>query len=193
MPIAALIALGVVILALSAGLWAGLRAYRRFRGRMLVTCPETDRRAGVTVDAVHAGLTAMTGHPGLRLSTCTRWPERRDCGQECLAQAERSPEHCLVRRMLAEWYRERSCALCGKGFARVDSYDHEVVWWYDKKPALLSPDGRIVTWHDLPVETLPDVLATHRAVCWDCVIVDTLRRIRPDRVVMRPAKWDRLV
>jgi hypothetical protein len=29
----------------------------------------------------------MDGRPDLRLSDCTRWPERSKCSQECLSQA----------------------------------------------------------------------------------------------------------
>lgn len=63
-----------------------LGAYLKYRGRMVVTCPETREQVGVRVDAKHAALTAAVGHPDLRLKSCTRWPEKRDCGQECLLQ-----------------------------------------------------------------------------------------------------------
>jgi hypothetical protein len=175
-----------ILAALSFVSWAAISGYRRFRGKMLVTCPETNRPAGVSVDARGAALTGLTGDPVLRLTACTRWPERQGCGQECLAQIERSPEDCLVRTMLTDWYRTRSCALCGNDFRRVDSYDHKAVWWYDKKPALLSPDGRTVEWHEVAVEAVPEVLGTHRPMCWDCLVIDQLRRRHPELITVRP-------
>jgi hypothetical protein len=159
---------------------------------MLVICPETQRPAGVSVDARRAALTSLAGERVLRLTACTRWPERGGCGQECLAEIRRSPEDCLVRRVLADWYRTRSCAFCGKAFASVDSYDHEATWWYDKKPALWSPDGHAVEWREVPVETLPELLETHRAMCRDCLIVDKLRRTHPDFITVRPARRHRI-
>jgi hypothetical protein len=68
----------------------------------------------------------------------------------------------------------------------VDSYDHVARWWYDKKPALRSPDGRTVEWREVAVETFPEVLETHRPVCWDCLIVDKLRRTHPELITVRP-------
>jgi hypothetical protein len=57
---------------------------------------------------------------------------------------------------------------------------------YDQKPAFISPEGRIIEWHEVPVETLPQVLATHKPVCWNCLIVETFRRTHPELVVYRP-------
>jgi hypothetical protein len=133
-----------------------------------------------------AALTSLSGDSVLRLTACTRWPEREGCGQECLVQIERSPDGCLVRTMLAGWYAKRSCAFCGKEFPEVDSYDHVARWWYDKKPALWSPDGRTVEWHEVAVETFPAILDTHHPVCWDCLIVDKLRRSHPELITVRP-------
>ena len=72
----------------------------RYRGKRVITCPETRKPAAIQVDAGHAALTAAVSHPDLRLKSCSRWPEREDCGQECLLQVELSPEDCLVRTYL---------------------------------------------------------------------------------------------
>src|SRR6185503_10341548 len=87
-------------------------AYLRYRGKRIITCPETRRPAAVQVDARHAALTAAISRPELRLKTCSRWPEREDCGQECLLQVELSPEDCLVRNMLTSWYTGKRCVSC---------------------------------------------------------------------------------
>src|SRR5262249_61527412 len=89
------------------------KAFLRFRGKSIVTCPETHAPVGVAVDALRAAATAPFGGPELRLKACTRWPEREPCGQECLVQIEASPEDCSVRHLLARFYARASCVLCG--------------------------------------------------------------------------------
>ena len=66
------------------------RAFRKYRGDRVITCPENHRPAGVTVDTGHVLLTTFEGKPDLRLKSCSRWPERQDCGQQCLSQIEAS-------------------------------------------------------------------------------------------------------
>ena len=61
--------------------------YERYSGGRPVTCPENQRSAVVDIDVRHAAETVMDGHPDLRLSGCTRWPERAQCDQACLSQA----------------------------------------------------------------------------------------------------------
>ena len=63
-----------------------------WRGDRLVTCPETRQPVGVALDLKHVAATGIGHAPALRLRTCTRWPERQDCGQECLAQIQAAPE-----------------------------------------------------------------------------------------------------
>lgn len=163
-----------------------MRPLRRYRGKMLVQCPETEATVAVDVDDGHVAASALLGKPELRLKDCTRWPERADCGQDCLSQVADSPENCLVRTMLTDWYRSRACTYCKKRFDAIESYDHNAIFSYDKKPALLSPKDEIVEWKNVSVEHLPDVLTTHRPVCWDCLIAQTLCREHPDLVVKRP-------
>jgi hypothetical protein len=59
--------------------------YRRFRGPRTVTCPETNQPADIELDSVHAAAGAAFGKPDLRVERCSRWPERHECGQECLS------------------------------------------------------------------------------------------------------------
>ena len=96
-----------------------VRLYARFRGTRVVTCPENQQPAAVKVDAVRAALSTV-GTRDLELSQCSRWPEKRDCGQECIAQIEASPEDCLVRAILTKWYMERNCVVCGKALGQID-------------------------------------------------------------------------
>jgi hypothetical protein len=99
--------------------WSVLHDYFKFRGIRLITCPETRKPAAVEVDAKYAALIAPISARGLRLKDCSRWPERKDCGQECLRQIEFSPEDCLVRTMLTKWYKGKKCAVCGKTFGEI--------------------------------------------------------------------------
>jgi hypothetical protein len=156
------------------------RLFFKFRGTRLVTCPETNAPAAVKVDALRA---AMQGpdQPGLQLQQCSRWPERQGCGQECLHQIEAAPEDCLVRSILTRWYAGKSCVFCGKKLDEID--------WMEHKPALMSSEGKTLEWHELAPEAIPEVLATHRPVCWNCHIARTFRRQHPDLVVDR--SWKR--
>lgn len=152
-------------------------AYLKYRGKRVITCPETRTPAAVEVDARHAALTAAISHPDLRLKSCSRWPERKDCGQECLLQVELSPEDCLVRNMLTSWYAGKRCVSCGKEFGEIT--------WLDRKPALLSPQGETLEWSELTPEKVPDALATHFPVCWDCHITESFCRQYPEMIVDR--------
>jgi hypothetical protein len=64
-----------------------LDAFLRYRKRRIVRCPETGTGESVKVDATHAALTATYGRPRLRVEDCSRWPQRHDCDQECLADS----------------------------------------------------------------------------------------------------------
>jgi hypothetical protein len=80
---------GLVIVAIAVAaiglLWV-LPSYRAYRRRRVVTCPETGTATGVHVDAARVARSAWMGPLDLRLKSCTRWPGRADCGQECVSQ-----------------------------------------------------------------------------------------------------------
>jgi hypothetical protein len=155
------------------------KAYRTARGKRVITCPETKEPAAVDVNAAYAAVTTLRkGEPSFRLRDCSRWPERRGCGQECLRQIEAAPEGCLLRYMLANWYVGRLCVYCRKPLAEMH--------WTEHKPALMTPELKTVEWDDVPPETLPQLLSVSQPVCWNCHIVETFRRERPGLVVDRP-------
>lgn len=155
------------------------RLYMRFRGTRLVSCPETRKTAAVEVDAVRAALSTVGKHD-LELAQCSRWPENRGCGQECIAQIEAAPEDCLVRTILTKWYAERNCAICGRALGDID--------WLSHQPALRSPTGETAEWSSLRPESIPELLATHEPICWNCHVAATFRRQYPDLVVDRSWK-----
>lgn len=156
----------------------GARAFFKFRGKRLITCPENKHPAAVNVDARRAGAEALAGAPHLRLSECSRWPEKRDCGQECLRQIELAPEGCLVKSIVTKWYEGKHCAICGRLIREVE--------WLGHKPALLDPQRKTVHWDAVAAERLPEYFTTHAPVCWDCHVAETLRREHPELITERP-------
>ncbi len=158
-----------------------LRSWLRYRGKRIVTCPETREPVAVEVAAGDAARRALWGRTEIHLKDCTRWPERQDCGQDCLSQIQADPEGCLVWSTVSRFYKGQSCAFCKMPFAALQ--------WHDHPPALLGPDGKTRLWNELPPEKLPKAFATSWPVCWNCHIAETFRREHPDLVVDRP--WER--
>jgi hypothetical protein len=144
----------------------------RFRGERVITCPENHQPAGVTLDA---GRAVTLG--SFRLSACSRWPEHAGCGQECLAQIAESPQSCLVRNILAEWYRDKTCASCRRPFGDIE--------WAAQKPALMLADKSSVEWSRIPADKLQETLQTALPVCFACHMANTLVREHPDLAVDR--------
>jgi len=174
--IAVLLVGGVVF-----SLTLAIQTYLRYRGQRLITCPETKNAAAVRVNVGKAATRALFGKQEVRLDQCSRWPERQNCGQECLTQVHADPQHCMVWNIVADWYKGKACAYCQKPFNEMH--------WHDRHPALLSPDRVAKQWNEIPAETLPQVFETHLPVCWDCYIAETFRRQNPERVLDR--KWER--
>ena len=177
---------GLVIVAiLAVGLFSLLGGllvsrYRRYRGERIIVCPETEKPAAVELDAVHAALTDTLGKADLHLKSCSRWPERQDCGQECLRQIEVAPEDCLVRNILANWYADKRCVFCGHDFGPIQTWEHQL--------ALLGPGAKTMQWGEVQADRLLDVLATSKPVCWNCHIAESFRRQHPELVVDRPTR-----
>lgn len=159
-----------------------IRAREDYGGTRIVTCPETARPANVEVDAVHAALTSTFGNPDIRLQTCTRWPLRENCGQECLIDLNVAPADCLVNSVLMKWYSGRKCLHCGVAFEEVN--------WTDHRPALRSPDGDLRKWSEVSVAEVATVLNTYSPVCWNCYIAQSFVSEHPELVVFRPWKSD---
>ncbi|MBZ5596703.1 MAG: DUF1761 domain-containing protein [Acidobacteriia bacterium] len=82
----------VCLVLLMPTLW-GREIYVHFRGSRAVTCPETRQQVAVNFDALHAAVSGMGGRSKLRLAGCTRWPERADCGQDCIPEATRTAQY----------------------------------------------------------------------------------------------------
>ncbi|MGA3015837.1 MAG: hypothetical protein ABSF62_01870 [Bryobacteraceae bacterium] len=177
MPVPVVIGLAVVLLAAALVAFRLIAAWWKYLGDRVITCPENHRSAGVIVDSRHAAWSGVAHAPQLRLSACSRWPERAGCGQECLSQIEASPEGCLVHRILVDWYAGKACASCGRPIGGIPPAGG--------KPALLLADGISVEWNQISAELLPETLAAAKPICFACHMAQTLVREHPEMVVDR--------
>jgi hypothetical protein len=139
--------------------------WKWFRVKHLVTCPESQRPAAVDLDIFH------------QLSTCSRWPERAGCGQQCLSQIEAAPHDCQVRTILERWYEGKTCVVCHQPIGEIH--------WSVRKPALVRADRLSVEWSQVPVEQLPETLAASSPICFACHMAATLVREHPELIVDR--------
>ncbi len=171
--IVAVIAVALIYTAIRFG-----RAYFRLRGTRVVTCPADQSKAAVEVDARKAATGALFGKSSFALTACSHWPERHDCGQQCLREIAASPIDCLVRVQLTRWYEGKTCAYCRRPFDTID--------WYERRPALLAPAGRTLAWPEVDAALLDDTLHTHKPVCFDCHVAETFRRTHPELVLDNP-------
>ena len=191
MPI---LGLGIVIVLAAA--MVSIAAYRlgtawcKYRGQRVIACPENHAVAGVSLDVRHAAFTALRGHAKLRLSDCSRWPERAGCSRDCLFQIERSPADCLVRNILTRWYKGRNCVWCGRPIGEIHSTE--------RKPALLTAEKGSVECSRVPAEQLQQTLAIAQPLCFACHVANTkVRMVRehPELVIerTRPVETGNLV
>jgi hypothetical protein len=149
---------------LSASLLTGLpiagivQNYYRNRGRRSVTCPYAPETADVVIDNKFALQSAVHGHAQTRVGSCSRWPADGDCGQECLAQVEASPEN--VDRLMTKWYAGKSCAICARELTPAD--------WRQSRVAVLNREQKLLELRQLGLERLQVALENTRPLCWNC-------------------------
>ena len=122
-------------------------------------------------------MTDLEGKPTLRLQSCPRWSEGSQCGQKCMSHIESAPEDCLVRRVVTQWYKGKTCADCAKAFTEND--------WIAHKPCVLSPEGQTLEWKDVQAERILAVIESFKPICWNCHLSETFRRQYPEIVVDR--------
>jgi len=149
-----------------------LQDYFKNRGRESVTCPDSGQTADVAVDRKFAFWTALRGRQHSRLESCSRWPEKGDCGQECLAQLDASPEN--VERLLKKWYEGQTCAICARELTPAD--------WQRSRLAVLDGDHKLFELREITLEGLPAALQNVRPLCWTCHQEERARQAVPVRV-----------
>jgi hypothetical protein len=173
----------VLIAALAATIvYRTARLWWKYRGDRVVACPENHRAAGVSVDTRHLTAHSWNKEPLLRLSSCSRWPERAGCGQECLKELAAAPEDCLVRNILTQWYAGKSCVSCGRPFGEIGLAD--------VKPAVLCADKVSVEWSEIPAERIPETLAAAEPICFACHMGNVLVRTHPELAIDRHRSAD---
>lgn len=170
-------AIVVIVAFLVVFISAFLGLYVRYRGKRIVTCPETNAPVGAEINAALAAGTWMVTQPRFVVTACSRWPERAGCDQACAQQVEASPEETRVRSIVAKWYGQRTCVYCAQPIREIGGAA--------VAPALLGPDGTLREWNDVAVEDLPQVLANSAAVCARCELAEDFRRRFLDRVTDR--------
>ena len=150
-----------------------LQDYYKNRGRQPVACPDSGEAVEVEVDRKFAFWTALRGQEHSRLQSCTRWPEKGDCGQECLEQINPSPEN--IERLLTKWYEGKSCAICTRALSPSD--------WRRSRLALLNEQHKLFELRDMYLEELQQTLQNMRPLCWNCHQEERTRQAVPQRVL----------
>lgn len=175
-----LILLAAILVIATVLTWFAIR-WSRMRGPRVITCPDNLHIEAVEVDAARAAVISIfRGETEYQLKSCTRWPEKAGCGQECVTQIHVSPHHCLVRSILGDWYLGRRCTYCNNAFGEIN--------WHDHKPALYDPEQqKTIEWTDVRPELVYTALETFEPVCWNCHVAETFRREHGDLVTDRRA------
>jgi len=150
-----------------------LQNYFRNRGRQAVICPDSGEPTDVEVDSKFAFLSAWRGVEHSQLQSCSRWPEKGDCGQECLEQLEDSPEN--IERFLKKWYEGKSCAICQRALTPSD--------WRRSRLAVLNQQQQLFELRQMFLETLQSALQEMRPLCWNCHQEERERQAVPARVL----------
>lgn len=168
-PIALFIVGAVVLVGLPVAF--SLQSYFRNRGRRSVICPENHQPVDVEVDSKFSFWTALRGQEHERLHSCSRWPEKGECGQECLAQVDPTPEN--VERLLSKWYEGKACGICGRLLGPSD--------WRRSRLALLNEKQKLFELRHMQLDELPTVLDRMRPLCWNCHQEERARQAEPRR------------
>jgi hypothetical protein len=152
--------------------WRSVRAYRL----RVVHCPGTHTVATLRIlDPSDAATFGFRTRP--HVTSCSLWPDQWPCRENCLAELQASPDHCAFQQILARWYKGKSCAFCQRPIPPIR--------WGEMRPALLSPEGRMVAWEDVTPHAIDHILSSHRPVCASCDVAESFRQRYSDIVVER--------
>ncbi len=80
--IAGIVAFGLVFVLVP----IALDAFRQYRYRRVITCPQTHGLAEVDLNAGLGALGAAFGQPVIRVKRCSLWPKREGCDENCVAE-----------------------------------------------------------------------------------------------------------
>jgi hypothetical protein len=149
-----------------------LQSYFRSRGRRQVVCPDDRQRAEVEVDPKFALQAAMQGKELSQVQTCSHWPSNGECGQECLAQVEATPEN--LDRLFAKWFKGKPCAICLRTITPSD--------WRHGRLGFLNDEFKLVEMRQVDVTELGSIAQPKRPLCWTCHQQEKQRQAAPVRV-----------
>ena len=147
----------VLAVAIAAYLVLRTRSRREQTGEQVIICPEIGTPASVEVDRNHALVTLLDGIKEVRLQSCSRWPERQECDQDCLMQI--APEK-HVDEVLARWYDGQNCASCNMPLVSRD--------WKMGKAAGVDRQGALIELREMDWAKFPRLLEQYRPLCWKC-------------------------
>ena len=168
----------LVLAVLLVYLVVAVQTWTQVHGTRVVTCPETNGPVAVRVDVPHALATAVWDQVDLRLTSCSRWPERQDCDQPCVQQIEQAPSDTHPRTIAAHFFGRKRCAICTR---RIDPLSHMTL-----QPGFMHPvTHKVEAWDDLPAQDLPRAIATSHPLCQHCTLAEMFRQKFPDRVTDR--------
>jgi len=143
-----------------------IRTWWRLRGSRVVTCPETRRPAGVTIDVGHAMVSAVWERADVRIAGCSRWPERRGCAETCVPQIEESPESTRANTLAARFFQGRVCVICRRRLGTLKNGGLQ--------PGFMDPLTReVVPWTQVAAADLPDAIARRRPLCPECTLAES--------------------
>jgi hypothetical protein len=157
----------ILLVALPIGV--SLQSYFRNRGRRTVVCPDNHEPVTVEIDNKFAFATALRGQEHERLHSCSRWPEKGECGQECLAQVNPSPEN--LERLLQKWYQGKTCSICERALTPAD--------WRRSRLALLNEKQKLFELRHMHLDQVPSVLDKMAPLCWNCHQEERARQAEP--------------
>lgn len=161
LPVYMLFVLGVAVATLVI-----LMVHHRRPKSNVIICPETLNSAEIQVDRMHQLYTLWRDQKETRLKSCTRWPERAECDQDCIAQVEPGP--AVIDRILGRWYDSKNCAICAMPLVRTD--------FQRGKAAALDRDGALVELREMNWNEFPMSLERFDPICWKCHATELQRR-----------------
>jgi hypothetical protein len=170
-PLALFFISAILLIALPVGM--SLQSYFRNRGRKSVVCPDNRETVTVELDSKYALSTALRGQEHERLQSCSRWPEKGDCGQECLAQVDPTPEN--LERLLQKWYQGKACAICERALTPAD--------WRRSRLALLNEKEKLFELRHMHLDEIPSALDKMAPLCWNCHQEERARQAQPPRIL----------
>jgi hypothetical protein len=156
------------------------RTWARVHGSRVVVCPETQTPVAVTVDVGHAAATAIWEKADVRLTSCTRWPERQDCDQPCVTQIETAPAETSPKTIAAHFFARQRCAICA---TPIEPPSRLTI-----QPGFMDPDThKVRTWDEVPPQDLCAAIAISHPLCPNCTLAEAFRQRHPARVTDRHA------